>query len=244
MTLLDLVNKTLRRLRVDTVASTTSSTYARLVAEFASEIHQEVALAHDWSNGYKEVEFDTVASQAEYDLSKTTANGGAVLVGSPVATINSEPQAELVSMIYDATDVTKPLAYLSLSSHELVRTRINQDLSNTDQPCEFSLRLNSDGSGYVATLWPVPDGAYRVRIPMWVAEATLSTDGTDDSTTIALPNRPIVLGTLMLAMNERGEEIGEPGMLSERRYYDALAEAIAADKKADVLANRYDFYRD
>ena len=49
---------------------------------------------------------------------------------------------------------------------------------------------------------------------------------------------------LFLAFNERGEEMGEPGNMAERRYATSLVDAIDADVQRTGRTNRLEFYRD
>jgi len=59
-----------------------------------------------------------------------------------------------------------------------------------------------------------------------------------------MPHRPVYLGALYLALNERGEEMGEPGGKAEQRYRVALNSAIEADQKAKVRSEEYEAVRD
>lgn len=244
MTMLEIINKVLKRLREDPVASSNTSTYAGLISEFVAEIHQEVALDHDWSSGYKTVIVDCVAGQREYDLSATIVNGGAVDNSSPATNQNSEPLAQYYAYVYNSASSTEPRAHLNLMEPAAFEAMVNEDLDHDDVPCYASLTLNDAGTGYKLRLYPLPDDTYRLRLPFWVAEAELETDGSDDTTSITIPERPIRLGALFLAFNERGEEIGEPGNIAERKYREALTAAKDADLKAREMTNRYDWTRD
>lgn len=244
MTLVQVVNRVLRRLREDTVAALSTSSYARLIGEFVSEVHQEVALIHDWGNGYKDVVFDCAVGQSVYDLTADVDGGGDVISGGSVTNENSEPQARFAGYVYNTSSSTEPRSRLPLAATDYFNAKKNEDRDAQNTPCYVDLRLKADGTGYEAELYPIPNSTYRIRLPMWIPENELVTDGTDDNTAIRLPTRPIVLGAFYLALNERGEEMGEPGNIAERRYYDAIAAAIEADTKARQLTNRYDWYRD
>lgn len=244
MTLLELVNKVLRRLREEEVAALSTSDYARLIGEFASDIHQDVALEHDWTSGYKEAKFDCVVNQRTYNLAATTANGGDIVVGNSVTNAGSEPATLGQAYVYESSSSTEPKSTLVLVDPAVFQNIVNEDTDAQNVPCYASLKLKSDGTGYEVDLYPRPDSTYRIKIPMWIPETLLETDGTDDSTSIQIPTRPIYLGTLFLALNERGEEIGEPGNIAETNYIKSLAQAVASDIKARSLTNRYDWNRD
>jgi len=74
-------------------------------------------------------------------------------------------------------------------------------------------------------------------------EVPITTD-TDDGYEFVVPALPIYLGTLFMALNERGEELGEPGSIAERRYYDALNTAKESDIQVRGLTNEYEFVRE
>jgi len=245
-TLLSITNRVLRRLREDTVNSTTDSEYAGLIAEFVSETHQEVINAHEWEQFKSLVKFAVVADQKVYNLSATTVDGGDVTVGYDVARKDS-------ALRYDAKH--QPLAFyfrpssssygwpmIHISDDERRRLEAQNNTLTADYPSFFSLR--NDGTNlYLDMPWSPSGSADNVEIDFLTEPALLESDGTDDSTTITLPERPIYLGALMLALNERGEEIGEPGQMAERRYMEALGAAIEKDHKHDEMTNQYDWYR-
>lgn len=245
MTLLEVVNQVLRRLREDEVTALSTSDYARLIGEFVVDVHQEVALAHDWGKGYKDILFDCVVNQVTYDLTATLANGGSVDNTNGVVTNeNCEPQSLFSAWVYASDTSTEPKSELRLVEPSTWNSWYNQDTDYDNVPEYAKIYMKDDGTGYCIDLYPLPDDTYRVSVPFWIAETQLVTDGTDDDTSINIPTRPIILGAMFLALNERGEEIGEPGNIAERRYYDSLDKAIEADEKARILTNRYDWYRD
>jgi hypothetical protein len=83
-----------------------------------------------------------------------------------------------------------------------------------------------------------------MEIIFWTPAPQLAVDGTTDATEVLLPDRPIFLLALMTALNERGEEIGEPGNLAERKFVNALSAAIERDIQAAGKAERYEWRRD
>jgi hypothetical protein len=64
-----------------------------------------------------------------------------------------------------------------------------------------------------------------------VPQADLALDGTDDDTEIKLPALPIELYATYLALNERGEEMGQPGSLAAANAVDALGSALERDQQ-------------
>jgi hypothetical protein len=93
-------------------------------------------------------------------------------------------------------------------------------------------------------LWPIPSiDDYMVRAYFNTPEDDLDVDS-DANTDIKVPNNVVVLGALYKALNERGEEIGEPGGIAETNYYNALSRAISLDMNNRSRADGYVWFRD
>jgi hypothetical protein len=106
----------------------------------------------------------------------------------------------------------------------------------------IAFRNSPDGDGLEALLCPPPTVACFLRIRMWTPEDDIDVDA-DDNRTLLVPWRPLYLGALYLALNERGEEIGEPGGVAERRYNQSVSGAIEADVNRKAWAGRYNSER-
>ncbi len=77
------------------------------------------------------------------------------------------------------------------------------------------------------------DKSRNFRALFYVPQEDLSTsDNTDATTEITLPTLPVIMGAVYYALNERGEEIGEPGNVAERRYVQAVTAAVENDDRA------------
>ena len=245
-TLLTITNRVLRRLREDTVTGTTDSEYAGLVAEFVSEIHQEVINAHEWEQFKSLVQFDIVADQKVYNLSATTATGGDVTVGYDVARKDSalrfDSRQQPLAFYFRPSSSSYGWPMIHVADDDRRRLEAQNNTLTADYPSFFSLR--NDGTNlYLDMPWAPSGSADHAEIDFLTEPALLESDGTDDDTVITLNERAIYLGAVYLAVNERGEEIGEPGNMAERRYYEALAAAIEKDHKHDEMTNQYDWYR-
>jgi hypothetical protein len=247
-TQLTLVNNVLRRLREDTVTSVADNAYSQLIAMFINDGIQETNEAYDWSSLRHEIEFDIASGTLEYDLSLTVANGGNVVNTGRVTTADSmlrfDPRGRALAFIYD--DSTEAQGdQLNLITEDMRYMKSKQDTSTTvDEPMHFSLSHASTGDGFILRLWPEPSAASYGRITFWTPQAELTIDGTDDSTEIIVPNKVVEAYAHMATSNERGEEIGEPGNLLERRWQRVLGGAIEAAMNADGYADRYVSWRD
>tara|TARA_R110000765_G_scaffold121534_1_gene217814 strand:- start:1758 stop:2303 length:546 start_codon:yes stop_codon:yes gene_type:complete len=90
-----------------------------------------------------------------------------------------------------------------------------------------------------------PTNVYTVRTSFYDPQPELETDGSDDETVLRYHSQALVLGTLWLALNERGEEIGEPGNMAQEQYMRALSDAVYTDMNAQAgLGNQMEAWRD
>jgi hypothetical protein len=232
-TLLTITNKVLKRLREDTVSDLTDD-YANLIASFVADIHQEVNDAGPgWQALDAEITQSVTASTRTYDLDASTTDRS-TLLWDPCG----RPQCW---MFDDASDADGAwMTYVDPTTMEQMYQADRDD--TTDEPRYFTLRPNSDKGGYTLELYPTPSANRYIRLRMNTPETFLDPDS-DASTTILLNERVILLGALYLALNERGEEIGEPGGLAETRYRMALADAVEDEVRTRERAGYYDWSR-
>lgn len=246
MTLLEIVNRVCRRLREDPVTSLAETTYSRMVADFLADVHDE-CMEHDWSSMEHIVNVPVDASQRVLDLSQTETDGGDVDDNDRLPTVES-------FILYDCD--TRPLAWvfdsdtdeegqrLIYASTAEVEQLYQQGRAETNQdPAYFALRNHPERDGLELILWPPPNVARHIRISFWTPEAPIDVDA-DSNRTLLVPSRPLTLGTLYLALNERGEEMGEPGGTAQVRYEKALEKAVEADQNRRSLAGRFVAQRD
>jgi hypothetical protein len=245
MTILEIINKVLRRLREDTVSAINESDYSYMVCELLNDIHQE-ALDHDWSSMEHVVDVPVDVAQRVLDLTRLESDGGDVLAGGRVTNSGSMlrwsdglPQA----WIFDTSsaDDGDQLLLVTAEQMETLYQR-GRDETNPD-PLYFTLRQSPDRAGLQVTLWPTPTEARHIRMRFWTPEDQVDPEA-DTNRTMLVPDRVLYLGTVMLALNERGEEMGEPGNVAERRYYNAFAQAIEADTDARQRGNRFESWRE
>jgi hypothetical protein len=236
MQVVDIVNKVMKRLREPTIVSLTESSYAMIVTEFVADIHEEL-LDYDWSSMQHTMEVPVDSGQRVLDLSRLESNGGDVLAGSRVSTINSIP---LWVKYFNSSNTTNdPIGFdVDISLPEDVeQTYYDATNVSTGVINEVAFRGNPSRDGLEAILYPT-SAARHLRIRMWTPEAVIDTTN-DASREVLVPWKPLYLGALYLALNERGEEIGEPGGLAEKRYINAVDRAKEADMKRKANADLY-----
>lgn len=246
---LTIVNNVLRRLREDTVSSVADNAYAQLIAMWVNDGMRYTQEAYDWRTLNKNVEFDTVSGQYVYDLTATTATTGDVIAGGSVTNAGSmlrfddESGLPLAFSYDDSNYGVATQLFLQQDGSRARRTLIDTD-QTVQEPGSFSLGLKSDGEGWSLYTLPKPSEVRRWFLVFWVPQDELAIDGTDDATEILVPAAPIEAYVHMTAANERGEELGEPGNLLERRWRDVLGGAIESAMAADNRTNRYESWRD
>ena len=219
-TQLTIVNKILSRLRETEVSSVAASSYAKLMAIFINEAKEQLEDMWFWSVNETEIDTSILADGTlTYDL--TATNDRSFLIRG----FNDQyPHA------YDVTDGKEGQIYdITLKERNYIRNTYKGTPPTTETPVVFALQPDADGRGYtLALLWG--SSAARTWRTYWYApQAALATDGTADATEILLPERPIYTLALMLAANERGEEMGEPGGILERQANNATAAAMEID---------------
>lgn len=232
MTYLEIINRVMIRLREDTVTALNED-YSRLIAEFVAEGHEEVLGAHDWSRFDTEVSIDLVAATKDYELTGTTSE-------SVLRRNESGPMVYIYDDVSDRYgEPVQELHYVELDRMYKQDTQLD-----IEDPTWFSLRESATNEGYTASFYPLPNTARVVKMNFWTPEAVFDPDSSSLTTEMLAPWRPVYLYALMLALNERGEEIGEPGNLAEQNYYKALGKAIERDKGLRGKNDEYEFRRD
>ena len=230
-TQLNIVNDVLRRLREDEVSSVATSAYATLMAMFLNDAKED--LEDEWFWAVNEISIDTSITSdgaRTYDLTSTTDRSFLI------RQINDQtPHA------YDVTtNQNGQLMDIPLKRLQQVRDTYRGTVPDVEAPREFAITPDSDGRGYTLTLAQGATSARTWRTYWYAPQAELALDGTADNTGIVLPERPLFLRTLYYALNERGEEMGEPGGIAERKSDKAATAAKEIDMQVQKKTNEKD----
>lgn len=252
-TYLQVVNDVLRRLREDQVTATTDSDYAEMVGQLVSDAYKEVQDQHLWESLKHTINISIEAGRTEYTLSMLIGEGGDVPNDERACRHDSEllwdelgnscPQVWLFDDGSDTTGISPMYV-----PPERLASLYNDDTSQTgNDVMYFSVYprafTDQDDPDLILEVYPTPTTSRIMRMRFWTAADELDPDGTDDSKRIRIPDRPVYLLALFHALNERGEEIGEPGNVAESRYVDALAFAMEKDINMAQRSGRYDWRR-
>ena len=228
-TQLTIVNNILNELREDTVASVKTTTYSQLIGKFVNRAKAWAEdVNHFWSVYITEISTTILAdgSTRSYDLTATTDR----------SIMLRDTDRDWLPAAYDiTTNEVRQLCDIPYS--DLLRERAigtNEANKTVTIPINFSIIADLDGRGWtLLTLYPVDsaDSARSWRTYWYIPQTDLALDGTADSTEIFLPARPIELYAIYLALNERGEEMGQPGGLARTSAVDALGSALERDQQ-------------
>lgn len=203
MTYLEAINKVLRRLREDEVASPNTSAYSKLIGEFVNDAKRLVEDTWNWSDLRKETTIPTVVGQRAYTL-----------VGS--------------SQMFTTLEVTNNTekCFVNMGTQrELQEDKfINPAAQSVPDNYVFT-GYNESAGGMNFQVYPIPDKVYDLTF--------LTVDRSDDFTTgsevIEIPFLPVVQFAHAMAAEERGETGGTSSAVLYSMAKSTMSDAIAMD---------------
>jgi len=202
MTYLELVNRVLRRLREDDVASVETNAYSKLIGELVNEAKREVEDAFDWVALRDTIQATTISGEFRISFS------------------NVGPRFKTLSVFDDTNDT-----YLELKNSEWLSEQFNTN-PVSGKPIYYDY-TGLDGDDYQMDLYPIPDGEYIININLIRPQLDLSTDGTE----LKVHEYPVLLGAYAKAIAERGDDNGMQYQIAYKAYQDALSDAIQIDSR-------------
>lgn len=206
MTYLELVNKILVRLRENEVTSVNDTPYSKLIAEFVNVVKREVEDAWGWSHLRTSVIITTTPNIYSYELTGVNT------------------RSKILDVINNTEDYV--LRYQTTRWFDKV---FLTGSTNLGLPAYYNLNgVSADGDHYV-DLYPIPNGAYDIRVNV----ITPQSDLVEDADVIQIPYQIVVEGALARAISERGDDGGYTEQ--EARYQSIASDLIALD-----AANRPD----
>jgi hypothetical protein len=216
---LQLVNKVLAKLREDEVASVDDTAYSRLIGTFVNDAKDEVEAAWNWASLRQTINITALAGTRNYGLSITTA-----------AQLIRVPGCPRLPMAFAITSDSPVHNHLQMQQHPLdyiIREQIISNFQLTDtNPLDFGLEgVNGEWTvQFISEPTDTTNGA-GWRFFFKVPQDELDEDGDG----MLVPWRPVIALATMYALNERGEEIGEPGNIAEQKYRQTLSAAISLE---------------
>lgn len=230
-TQLSIVNRLLVRLRESTVSSIALSDYAALLASFINEAKEDIEDMWFWTVNETEIDTSILSDGTrEYDLTTTTDRSFLV-----------RNLDDNIPMMFDITAGEEgQMEDIPLKELRKWRNTFKGTPEDLPEPRQFAIKPDADGRGYSIELKQGSTTARTWRSYWYAPQATLAVDGTDDTTEIILPERPIYLAALTYALNERGEEMGEPAQLVVQQTERAIAAAMELDTQVNKKSDEKD----
>src|SRR5210317_2387539 len=200
MTYLQIVNKVLKRMREDTVATVEQNKYSALIGEFVNDAKGIVEDAWDWS-----------ALRTTLTVTTSSAVFNYVLTGSG-------NRIELLDVINDSSNFFMKYR----DSHWFNKTFL-VDEPATGSPMYYGFNgIDSNGDTAV-DLSPIPYAAYSLRFNciLRTPEMTVYADE------VTIPTLPIIHLAVALAVAERGESGGQSAAelfgIADKMLSDAIS---------------------
>lgn len=218
----ELTNRVLQVLGEDEIASGVSEitdTYQKLVATFVNQIKEEVEDAHNWRKLRTSVDVVIPADTSSATIMGTNERSRLLREYDPIMGIERPV----------VVDVTTPGQEFPMQETDLSRLLYLTDVNtvtNSRYSPQFAI---DDTSGDTLDLFVYPTATVErtYRVKLIVPQDRIAFTAPD--TNLTVPVRPIELGALWYALEERGEELGVSSVFSERKYRQALDDAIARD---------------
>ena len=203
MNYLNAINRVLRRLREDEVASVTSTSYAKLVGDYVNDAVRLVEDSWDWSVLRKEIAIDTVASQREYNLSGVS---------------------QMFKTLSVANQTQK--CYVNQGTEKGLQEDKFVNTANASVPNNYVYTGYVENvSGMGVAFYPVPDKVYNLKFNV----VDRSEEMTDADDLIVVPYLPVIQFATAMAAEERGETGGASAQALYALAKSSLADAISMD---------------
>lgn len=227
----DVINSVMTKLR-ETAVTTLSDDYTLLIGEWVNTIKEEIEDSWDWQAGRKVVSFDSVVDQREYDLSDADTLTSTDVTNTRSRLMMEKTMHGLMPLMFDVTLAGSSGGYRLIQvpdSSRRARSMVDTQIT-TSQPQHFSIYANTDGLQFAFR--ESPEAVRNYSGVFYIPDEELESL----SDTFHIPYRPLRLGVLWIAAQERGEELGLDSNTLFMLYQSALAKAIATDmEESDAI---------
>lgn len=217
MTFLEAINAVLRRLREDTVVSSNSTDYSKLIGDFVNQSINECERSWNWSALLEDCWISTVIGTRQYYITDN----------------NTDIVREYT--IITAHNFTKKWPLRRIRPEKQINDVVATNLSGS--PTEYNMAGVYNQDGLRVTLNPNPDANGELmafNVIRYTDE--YNTDGSDDTEVIQIPPLPVVLTAYSKAVAERGEDGGIGISESTVAARMALADSIGIDASSKTIS--------
>jgi len=221
-TLRTVLNNVLTVLGEDEIGAGVSElteSYHKTLLVFFNQIKQTVEDAHNW----RALRSSTVGTNTASSSTVTFSTG--TNSRSRIIRWYNEVAGEEIPLVFDKTESTNPYRLIELDTPAVIY-RQQLDTTSGDEPRYFYPSVDSAGN-FRLSVYPVPPTVRSITALLTTPQEDFTT--TDLDTFIKVPPRPIEVGVLWYALEERGEELGTQGTFNGELFNDLLGSAIARD---------------
>ena len=230
--LVNLVLTNLREANVGTVSGNTNG-FTLLVGQLIQQAKERVEDSWAWNALNTEIGFTTVLNQRDYIIDGT---------GSPAVTTSSNRYAsERTKLLYDLDDNALAFDITNIAGggyYQLTElARVDQlkfayyaDYNGTADPYMFSYTFENQIPTFRLARNPTSGRVLRCWFTVPQGELV------NDSDTLIVPWRPVVSLATALALEERGEELGQGSSIYADRFNDELIRFQNLDAQKNELA--------
>jgi len=209
MTFRELINEVLIRLREETIAtdwsgnindSTTVTDYQKVIGSLINDSKRNIEMYHDWLVLRETKDIATVSGTRNYNLS-------------------SGQEIKIINVINQSTG-----ANLVQVSRQYINSTIYPS-ENSGEPMYYAFNGADSSNNLKVDLEPKPNSVQTISFDMVKYQDELKTA----STVIKIPNKPVVIGSWMRAVAERGEDGGTQSTVIAMEYKEILNQSIMVD---------------
>jgi len=206
-TKLQIINTVLTRMRENTVATSSSTTYANLVTSVLNSVKTQIESAWIWK-----------ALRDTYTVTVV-----------PDITSYSLTSAGQLARILDVWNVTSRREVAQGSYHSFNERFFAHDTVATGDVREYNIAGFDSNYDIQIDTWPNVTATNSLRVNVY---KVLPDPATDD-TVIIVPNQPLIEGMVAYLMAERGDDGGVAVETQMNVYRDAVSGAIGAEAAHD-----------
>ena len=205
----ELINEVLIRLREDTIAtdwsgnindSTTVTDYQKVIGSLINDSKRNIESYHDWLVLRETVDVTTVSGTRNYNLSS----------GQEIKIIDVINQTQGTHLVQVSRQYINSTTYPS---------------SNSGDPLYYAFNGADSSNNLKVDLEPIPNSVQTLSFDIVKPQAELTTA----TTVLKIPNKPVMLGSWMRAIAERGEDGGTQTGIVAAEVAESLNQAVILD---------------
>ena len=178
MTLINLVNHVLRRLRESEVSDVMDTEYSKMICDFVNDAKRICENAHQWNALFGELELTTAASTQTLTLDGLGQAG------------------QVLDMINDTSNLRMIQAHT-----KWMNDQTNFTGTQEGPPRWFAFNGVAADDDPIVDLWPIPDTTYTIKVKYKLGSERLE----NSSDELAIPEDPVIQYAFAFALRERGE---------------------------------------